>query len=110
MKNIIWVSRHTPTARQHNEISQWLGEPWYVKTLNETINTSSDVLKEVDENTVGIMAVLSPDLMCDLVNSTDLPVFRAVMGREVDSQSNASFVHRYFEIIEEMVVKTRKML
>lgn len=110
MKNILWVSRHTPSIEQSEELREFVGEDYTVSFMNRTVNGVQDILDYTDDETVGIMAVLSPELLGALVRETNIPVFRAVTDRIMTGRGNVEFKHDHFEIVEELTVRTRRLI
>lgn len=106
MKNIVWISRHVPSAEQTEELRKWVGERFNLVFVNKTIDSVSEIVDKISDDTVGIMAVLSPELLSELVEVSKVPVFRAVTKRMMTSRGTFEFLHDHFEIVEVFVYKT----
>lgn len=106
MKNIVWVSRHVPTTEQTEELREWVGDRFNLVFVNKTIDNVSEIIDKTDDDTVGIMVVLSPELLSEIVKVSKVPVIRAVTKRMMTSRGTFEFIHDHFEIVEVFVYKT----
>ena len=82
MKTILWISRHTMTAEQENDLKRIYGEDIDVKQYDSTINSVKEIIT-IGEDCDILAVVLPPTIIMDLVNprNNTKPVIRSIMSR-----------------------------
>jgi hypothetical protein len=133
---ILWLSRHPPTEDQKEELSSVCclhqkdtGESkniiicencgthvseetpvkHEIKQISQSFNSADEIAALMkEEKADAIVAVLPLPLIADLCD-LDITPIRAMMSRKMNEQGEAVFKHICFEVVEEVMVKTRDL-
>jgi len=107
--NIIWLSRHEPTAEQEKKLRSIISFDKLI-VVSKTISRSSEIKSLMSENEASeIVAVLPINLVSDLINREQIKPIRAVMNRQLDENGEATFIFSHFERVLSVAVETEKM-
>ena len=82
MKTILWISRHTMTQEQENDLKRIYGEDIKIKQYDNTVNSVNEIVT-IGEDCDILAVVLPPTIIMDLVNprNNTKPVIRSCMNR-----------------------------
>ena len=82
MKRVLWVSRHTMTQEQENDLKRIYGEDIKIKQYDDTVKSATEIVT-IGEGCDIFAVVLPPSIIMDLVNprNNTKPVIRACMNR-----------------------------
>ena len=82
MKTILWISRHTMTQEQENDLKRIYGEDIKIKQYDNTVNSVNEIVT-IGEDCDIFAVVLPPTIIMDLVNprNNTKPVIRSCMSR-----------------------------
>lgn len=111
MKKILWVSRHTITKEQSDDLKKIYGETQIIQ-YDKTV---TDV-KAILGNDIDVYAVVLPvNLISDLRKSTDSEIIQSVSGRvstgrtDVNNETEYIFKHLYWQKIIKFDIETERL-
>lgn len=114
---VLWLSRHTMTDAQLNELRQVYGNDLEVKQVSMTVSNAAMVVEAGADCDV-LAVVLPPNLLADLVNPrvNTKPVIRALSNRvptgkkTSNGEDEFTFVHAGWEQIEKVEIISHPLL
>lgn len=107
--NILWISRHSVTKEQYDELELAFGKINIIPR-NITISHPRKIKELMAEcNCQEVVAVLPLSMIAQLP-STGITPIRAVMTRKMNSKGEVVYNHDHFEVVEEVIVKAHPLL
>lgn len=119
MKNVLWISRHTMTPEQREDLEHVLGDEILLVNWKDTLDDLQPIAQILDLMDA-IAAVLPLQLLAELKElAGDKPVLTAVSERRPSgrtltlpdgrTEQEFLFVHQYWEEILEIRIRTRRL-
>ena len=119
MKKILWISRHTMTAKQRMDLERVMGGPVELTVWEDTVRSVDELETEV-AGADAVAAVLPPEMLSGLLRMAgDKPVLRAVSGRiptgktvllqDGREEQEFAFAHLYWEQILKIQIETIRL-
>ena len=119
MLTVLWISRHQMTYDQQVDLQQILDETCKLVQYDKTVISLSQILPQLRQADV-ICAVLPPELCSQILEAVPgKPLLRAISGRvptgrtvtawDGRKEQEYAFVHRGWEQIIRMDIKTRRL-
>lgn len=119
MKKVLWISRHQMTEDQIADLKRALQDDIDITAYTETVKSIVPLLNYIDDADV-ICAVLPVSLLAEVKAAVgEKMLLQSVSGRmptgkwyindEGKPEKEFKFVHLYWEQIEELVVRTKKI-
>lgn len=111
MKRILWVSRHTMTREQSEDLERIYGKAEIIQ-YDKTVENAKDILR----NDIDVYAVVLPvNLISDLRKITDSEIIQSVSGRvstgrkAVNNETEYIFKHLYWQKIIKFDMETERL-